>query len=189
MVKVASQINWGRAEVYGMLSDFANYPKWFPSCESMVVHSSADNVTVADLTVMGMKKTTMCLKYTCEPDVLIKWELVKPGDLNGYVGAYRLMNSESGSGVVLVQEADMDAGAPKFIVDRMMKKSLEECAAALNKLAKSRPAAAAAPAAAAGVAPEPAPVKKKRARCLLRVVKTDSGDEVVWFGGKTFVSK
>ena len=187
MVKVASQINWGRAEVYGMLSDFANYPKWFPSCESMVIHSSADNVTVADLTVMGMKKTTMCLKYTCEPDVLIKWELVKPGDINGYVGSYRLMNSESGSGVVLVQEADMDAGAPKFIVDRMMKKSLEECATALNKLAKSRPAAA--PAAGGGVSAEPATPKKKRPRTVLRVVKTESGEEQIWYGGKTFVSK
>ena len=51
MVKVASQINWTREGVYGALSNFADYPKWFPSCEGMVIHSSADNVTVADLTV------------------------------------------------------------------------------------------------------------------------------------------
>ncbi len=189
MVKIATQINWERAEVYAVLSNFANYPKWFPGCEGMVIHSSADNTTVVDITLNGLKKTVMNLKYVCEPDVLIKFELVKPGDVNAYVGSYRLMNADSGTGVVLVQEVDLDAGAPKFIVDRMMKKSLEECGAALVKMAKSRPPAAAAPVAAAGGAPEPAAVKKKRARCLLRVVKIDSGDEVVWFGGKTFVSK
>ena len=186
MVKIATQINWERAEVYAVLSNFANYPKWFPGCEGMVIHSSADNTTVVDITLSGLKKTVMNLKYVCEPDVLIKFELVKPGDVNAYVGSYRLMNADSGTGVVLVQEVDLDAGAPKFIVDRMMKKSLEACGAALIKMAKERPASAPA---GGGASAAPVAAKKKRARCLLRVVKTDSGEEQIWYGGKTFVSK
>ncbi len=188
MVKTATPINWGRSDVYAVLSNFADYPKWFPGCEGMIVHSVNGNTTIVDITLNGLKKTVMNLKYECEPEVLIKFELVKPGDVNAYVGSYRLMDGEGGSGVVLVQEVDLDAGAPQFIVDRMMKKSLEACGAALVKMAKNRPAVAAAPAGGGAVAAPAAP-RKKRARVLLRVVKTSSGEEHVWYGGKTFVGK
>jgi len=96
------------------------------------------------------------------------------------------MNSEGNNGTVLVTELELDAGpmAPKFMVDRILKKSLDESGKALQKYAKTRPA----PAPDAAAEPEPAVVSKKpkRSRCLLRVVKTDSGEEQVWYGGKTF---
>jgi hypothetical protein len=189
MVKVVNQLDSVRAVVFGVLTDFERYPTWVPGCEKVVVTSSADNVTNLDITLNNMKRLTLSLKFECEPDVLIKFEMTAASDVKAYSGSYRLLNSEGNNGTVLVTELELDAGpmAPKFMVDRMLKKSLEDSGNALKKYAKTRPVPVSdAPA----EAEEPAgPKKPKRARCLLRVFKTDSGEEQVWYGGRVFAPK
>jgi len=186
MVKVVNQIDSVRPVVFGVLTDFEKYPTWVPGCEKVVVTSRTETVTNLDITLNSMKKLTLSLKFECEPDVLIKFEMTAAADVKAYFGSYRLMNSEGNNGTVLVTELELDAGpmAPKFMVDRILKKSLEDSGNALRKYAKTRPV----PVTDAAPEPEPAVVSKKpkRSRCLLRVVKTDSGEEQVWYGGKTF---
>lgn len=189
MVKVVNQVDSVRQVVFGVLTDFERYPSWVPGCEKVVVTSTGDNVTNLDITLNSMKRLTMSLKFEYEPDVLIKFEMTAPSDVKAYFGSYRLMNSEGNNGTVLVTELELDAGpmAPKFMVDRILKKSLEDSGSALRKYAKTRPAPV------SDAPPEPeepsGPKKPKRARCLLRVVKTDSGEEQVWYGGKIFAAK
>ena len=135
------------------------------------------------------KRVSISLKYDCEQDVFIRFEMTQGTDMRAYSGSYRLMNSADNNGTVVVTELDVDAGpmAPKFIVDRLMKKTVEDTNAAMVKHAKTLPASegSAAPA----EADEPVVARPKRARCVLRVIKTDSGVEQVWYRGKVFALK
>jgi hypothetical protein len=57
------------------------------------------------------------------------------------------MDSADGGGTVMIAELEIDAGAmaPKFLVDRMVKKALDETGNALKKYVKSMPAQQRAP--------------------------------------------
>ncbi|HXJ38450.1 MAG TPA: SRPBCC family protein [Bryobacteraceae bacterium] len=191
MVKVVTQMNASRSVVYGLLTDFSTYPLWMGGCEKALVSNVTGNVSMVNITLNSMKKVQMGVKFECEQDVVINFEMVSGTDLKVYKGSYRLMNGASDEQSVMVTELDLDAGMPKFIVDKMTKKSVEEAGTALNKLAKSRPApVAAAGAVSAAAEPDDKPVvKPKRSRCVLRVIRTDSGEEQVWYGGKTFALK
>ncbi len=188
MVKTVNQLESSRSVVYGILTDFPNYPQWMAGCEKAVVTSAGEGVASVDLTLNSMKRLTMNLKFEFEQDVLVKFELNGPADVKAYAGSYRLMNSEGNNGTTMVTEMLLDAGpmAPKFMVDRMVKKSLEDSGNALKQVAKSKPAGEAAP---QDDAPPVGTKKAKRSRCVLRLVKTDSGEEQVWYAGKTFAPK
>ena len=188
MVKVVTQLDSVRPVIYAALADVANYPTWVPGCEKVLVTSVSGSIINCEVTLNNMKRVTLGIKYECEQDVVIRFEMTSGTDVKAYFGSYRLMNSAGDQGTVLVTELELDAGplAPKFMVDRMLKKSLDETGAALRKYAKTRPV----PASAALAEPEePVAAKPKRARCVLRVVKTDSGEEQVWYGGKIFAPK
>ena len=126
----------------------------------------------------------MSLRFDAEPDQLLKFELVSSKDVKGYTGSYKLMNATDG-GVVLIAELELDAGAmaPKFMVDRMLKSSLEQMGDAIRKHAKTMPLPVAAPS--VKEAKPAGKQKPKRPKCLLRVVKTDAGERI-WYGGKMY---
>lgn len=183
MVKVAVQINFPRSFVYSILTDFARYPEWVPGCERCSVTSSSGQISNVEIVLNSMKKITLALRFDAEPDQLLKFELVSSKDVKAYSGSYKLMNATDG-GSVLITELELDAGplAPKFVVDRMAKGSVEATGAALGKHAKTLPPPVTAPAAAKEARSEK---KARRPKCLLRVIRTDAGDRI-WYGGRMF---
>jgi hypothetical protein len=107
--------------------------------------------------------------------------MTKSRDLKGYSGTYRLMNAADQKGTVVIAELEIDAGfmAPKFMVDRMATKALQDTGEALNGYLKQAPPAVAAP---AGPRAEKE-MKTRRNKQVLRVVKTQAGYRV-WLLGE-----
>src|ERR1700739_3195161 len=128
MVKSVSQVEHGRALVFSILTDYTSYPSWVPGCEKCIVQSSSGTISTVEITLNSMKKITLGLRFDAAPDQLLKFEMVSGKDVKSYNGSYKLMNATDGSGTVVVTELELDAGpmAPKFMVDRMVKKTLEQ---------------------------------------------------------------
>jgi len=188
MVKSVAQIDSDRSIVFAILTDFASYPQWVPGCESCVVKSAAGKTSTVEITLNSMKKIVLGLKFDAEADQLLKFELVSSKDVKAYAGSYKLMNASDGNGTVVVTELELDAGpmAPKFMVDRMLKKTLEETGVALRKYSKE--ASARKPASETVAAPAAAKKKPTRSRCVLRITRTANGEQI-WYGGRTFQLK
>lgn len=188
MVKAVAQVDTGRSLVFQILTDFASYPQWVPGCERCSVLSTSGNTSTTEIVLNSMKKVTLRLRFEAAPDQLLRFEMISGNDIKSYSGSYKLMNASSGSGTVVVTELELDAGpmAPRFIVDRMVKKTLESTGESLQKYAKivaaRNPAAAVAPKA---VARER---KRRRPKCLLRVIHNDGGDQI-WYAGRLFQPK
>jgi ribosome-associated toxin RatA of RatAB toxin-antitoxin module len=191
MVKSVAQVEHGRALIFSILTDYAGYPAWVPGCESCIVQSSAGSISTIEIVLNSMKKITLGLRFDATPDQLLKFEMVSGKEVKAYNGSYKLMNATDGSGTVVVTELELDAGpmAPKFIVDRMVKKTLEQTGEALGKYAKvyaaKQPPAEAAAAPAAPVKAAPMKKKFRRSKCVLRVYKGDAGEQI-WYGGQVF---
>ncbi|MCU1330359.1 MAG: hypothetical protein JWN34_5729 [Bryobacterales bacterium] len=141
MVQVVNQVGSPRPVVFGVLTDFENYPAWVPDCEQAVITSKDENVTNVDITMNGMKKVTLSVQFQCEKDEFIRFQLAgQSSDVKTYSGTYRLRNAEGDGGTVVVAELDVDAGllVPQMLVDSMVKKSLKESGSALNSYAKAQ---------------------------------------------------
>jgi hypothetical protein len=111
-----------------------------------------------------------------------------------------LMNASDGAGTVVMGEMEMDAGSlvPKFMVGKIMEKSLAQTAEALKaRIATAPPgpvfetaeavAVPTAPGAAAAVAPAPQVVRARRKR-IVHVIQSGNGYRV-WLMGKTHIYK
>ncbi|HVE17356.1 MAG TPA: hypothetical protein VNB29_11510, partial [Chthoniobacterales bacterium] len=108
--------------------------------------------------------------------------MTKSRDLKGYSGTYRLMTAADQKGTVVIAELEIDAGfmAPKFMVDRMATKALQDTGEALNGYLKQAPS----PAVAAPQRPRAEKeMKPRRSKHVLRVVKTQAGYRV-WLLGE-----
>jgi hypothetical protein len=104
------------------------------------------------------------------------------------------LNASDGAGTVVMGEMEMDAGSmvPKFMVGKIMEKSLAKTAEALKQRVHTAPpgpvfetaepvAAAAGASAGSVVAPQVVPVRRKR---VVHVIQSDEGYRV-WLMGKT----
>jgi ribosomal protein L12E/L44/L45/RPP1/RPP2 len=134
-----------------------------------------------------MKTMKLGLRFESDGGHGLSFRLISSSDLKGYTGSYRLMDAADGQGTVVITEMDLDAGAmvPRFMVDRMAKKSIDDTGAALREYVKKLPPPGAAPAAAAApAAKQAAPAaKRRRARRILRVTKTGQGLRI-WYMGR-----
>ena len=194
MVKYVATITGDRSNTFAILTDFAKYTEWYPECELCEVISTTGTKTDINMTLGGMKVARMVLRYDCQPDSSVTFEMVSSQDIRGFTGSYKLVEGEAGAHVVMM-EFDLTAGVPKFVTDRMMKGSMEKQGAQFQKR-KALSAAAAAPAGAApggatassasgGGSPRPAVTRAKRPRCLLRVRKDGAGVNI-WYAGAEF---
>jgi hypothetical protein len=98
------------------------------------------------------------------------------------------MDATDGKSTVLIAELEIDVGimVPKFMVDRISKKMMDDTGSALRKhMATVTIPTAAALAAKAAAAREARP---RRARRLLRITKTASGYKI-WLQGETYTVK
>jgi carbon monoxide dehydrogenase subunit G len=184
MIKAVINIEAPREQVFGILSDYPKYTEWVPGCEKATVTASNGAASDVEIVVNTMKRMTLGLRFESVPSTVLSFRMISGKDIKAYTGSYRLMDSADGTGSVVIAELDLDAGpmAPKFLVERIVKKTLDDTGNAIKKMVKSMPAPRPeARAAAAGAAA----AKTRRVRHIVRVVKTADGSQV-WFAGQTY---
>jgi Polyketide cyclase / dehydrase and lipid transport len=189
MIKSVIHIESPRDFVYEVFCQYANYKLWLPNCEKSDVVGTQGNSTDIDLIVNSMKRMNMVLRFDAVPTHVLNFEQIKGSDMKAYSGSYRLMDSADGRGTVVMAELDIDAGAmaPKFLVDRMAKKAVEETGAALKQYIKTLPPPAQkAPAAQPGGAGPAKTTSRRHAKKLLEVVKTAEGCRI-WYLGQPYI--
>jgi hypothetical protein len=182
MIKVVFNVHAPRQNVYAILTDYAAYKKWVPGCERCDVLSSTGNVTETQVVMNSAKRMELTLRFEAEPIQSLRFRMTKSRDLKGYSGTYRLMTAADQKGTVVIAELEIDAGfmAPKFMVDRMATKALQDTGEALNGYLKQAPS----PAVAAPQRPRAEKeMKPRRSKHVLRVVKTQAGYRV-WLLGE-----
>jgi carbon monoxide dehydrogenase subunit G len=189
MIKAVIHITAPRQQVFSILSDYPNYKQWVPGCERCSVLSSSGNTSETEIIISSMKRIELGVRFEAQPDQALNFRMTKGKDLKAYSGTYRLMDSTDGTGTVVIAELEIDVGmmVPKFMVDKMTRKMMDETGVALRKYIARAPAPLARPAA-ASKRPIAAATKRRRARKILRVTKTAAGYNV-WLMGETFAVK
>jgi uncharacterized protein YndB with AHSA1/START domain len=184
MIKAVINVEAPREHVFQVLTDFPKYKLWLPGCEKCDVTATSGATTDTDIVVNGMKKMRMGLRFEAQPTQLINFRMLNSSDLKAYSGSYRLMDSADGKGTVVIAEMEIDASVPRFMLDRVAKKSMEETGNALKQYAKSIPVETSS-AARAVAAPHPAAAQRRRAKRIMQVIKTADG-YTVWMMGETY---
>lgn len=198
MTKSVFQIDAPKERLYGIISDFERWNEWFPGCKDAKIVSDKGNSKQVEITLASVKTITMGLEFDLTPTQLINFRKYSGKDVKDYVGSFRLMNASDGAGTVVMGEMEMDAGAmvPKFMVGRIMEKSLQQTAEALKQRVHTAPPTpkfeveAAAPSAAAGegAAAAPAHAAPARRKRMVHVIQSGEGYRV-WLMGRTHFYK
>jgi ribosome-associated toxin RatA of RatAB toxin-antitoxin module len=187
MIKAVINVPAARQQVFSVLTDYSGYRNWVPGCEACTVTSQSGNSAEAAIVVGGMKRVEMSLRFEAQPIQSLVFRMTRGKDLKAYSGTYRLMDASDGAGTIVIAELEIDAGmmVPKFMVDKMSRKMIDDTGAALRKhLAGARiPTAVAQAAHSAAKAAAP-----RRPRRLLRITKTDAGYKI-WLRGETYIVK
>ena len=200
MTKSVFQIDAPKDRLYGIIADFQRWNEWFPGCKEAKIVTDKGNTKQVELTLASIKTLTMGLEFDLTPTQLINFRKYSGKDVKEYAGSFRLMNASDGAGTVVMGEMEMDAGSlvPKFMVGKIMEKSLAQTAEALKARVNTAPPgpvfetaeAVAVPAAAgAGVAAAPAQqVVHARRKRIVHVIQSGNGYRV-WLMGKTHMYK
>jgi carbon monoxide dehydrogenase subunit G len=192
LTKSVFQIDATKDRLFGIIADFERWSEWFPGCKQAKIVSDRGNTKQVEITLASLKTITMGLEFDLTPTQLINFRKYSGKDVKDYCGSFRLLNASDGAGTVVMGEMEMDAGAlvPKFMVGRIMEKSLAQTAEALKlrvntapptpKFESSEPAALSGAGAAASVSAA-VPARRKR---MVHVIQSGEGYRV-WLMGKT----
>jgi carbon monoxide dehydrogenase subunit G len=185
MIKAVINVEAPRHQVYRVLTDYPNYKAWLPGCEQSTLVSSSGNTADTEVVVNSMKKMRMGLRFEAFPTQSLNFKMTSGKELKAYEGSYRLMDAADGRGTVVIAEMEIDAGAmvPRFMVDRVAKKSIDDTGNALKAYIKKLPVEAG-PAAETPAAGKPEAGRRRRARKILKVTRTTAGYDV-WLMGET----
>jgi len=188
MIKAVLNVEAPREHVFAVLTDYSGYKQWLPGCEQSNVVSSSGDTADTDLVINSMKKMKMGLRFEAQPTQSLSFRMTSGKDMKSYLGSYRLMDAADGKGTVVIAEMEIDAGAmvPKFMVDRIAKKSIDDTGQALKAYIKKVPYQAGT--AIAVVPARAVELKPRRARRIMQVVKTADGYRV-WIMGETYTVK
>jgi carbon monoxide dehydrogenase subunit G len=194
LAKAVFQIDAPKDRLFGIIADFPRWSEWFPGCKEAKVVTDKGNTKQVELTLASIKTLIMGLEFDLTPTQLVNFRKYSGKDVKEYAGSFRLMNASDGAGTVVMGEMDMDAGSlvPKFMVGKIMEKSLAQTAEALKARVNTAPpgpvyetaeavAAPAAPGAAVAATPQVVPVRRKR---MVHVIQSGNGYRV-WLMGKT----
>jgi coenzyme Q-binding protein COQ10 len=199
LTKSVFQIDAPKDRLFNIIADFERWSDWFPGCKEAKILTDKGSSLQVEITLASVKTITMGLEFDLTPTQLINFRKFSGKDVKEYAGSFRLMNASDGAGTVVMGEMEMDAGAmvPKFMVGRIMEKSLAQTAEALKARIHTAPpvtkyagqeavavAAGAPGGAAAGAAPA-APARRKR---MVHVTQSPEGYRV-WLMGKMRVYK
>jgi len=200
LTKSVFQIDAPKERLFGIIADFERWSEWFPGCKGAKIVSDKGNNKQVEITLASVKTITMGLEFDLTPTQLINFRKYSGKDVKEYAGSFRLMNASDGAGTVVMGEMEMDAGAivPKFMVGKIMEKSLAQTAEALKQRVHTAPPGpkfesaepvVVAPAAGAGAVAAPAaqavPARRKR---LVHVIQSGEGYRV-WLMGRTHFYK
>jgi ribosome-associated toxin RatA of RatAB toxin-antitoxin module len=187
MIRAVINVPATRQQVFSVLTDYSGYRNWIPNCQACTVVSQSGNSADAQILVGGMKRIEMTLHFDAQPIQLLSFRMTKGKEVKAYSGTYRLMDASDGAGTVVIAELVIDAGmmVPKFMVDRMSKKMLDETGVALRKHMEGSRIPTAVAQAVKSAAKAAAP---HRARRLLRITKTSAGYKI-WLQGETYIVK
>lgn len=188
MIKAVINVDAPSEYVFNVLTDYPHYKEWVPGCEQCNVTSRSGTVVVADIVISGMRRIEMALRFEAQPPQLLSFKMTRGKDMKSYAGTYRLMAAADGKGTVVIAELEIDAGfmVPKFMVDKISQKMIDDTGTALRKHIATMHVPTTLVAAAAKKAV--AEAKPRRAKRILRVVKTPVGYRV-WLQGETFTIK
>jgi ribosome-associated toxin RatA of RatAB toxin-antitoxin module len=195
LTKSVFQIDAPKDRLFGIIADFNRWNEWFPDCKQAKIVSDNGNTKQVEITLASMKTITMGLEFDLTPTQLINFRKYSGKDVKEYLGSFRLMNASDGAGTVVMGEMEMDAGSlvPKFMVGKIMEKSLAKTAEALKQRVHTAPptpvfesAEAGSPPPTEGAAPAVAvaqarPARRKR---MVHVIQSGEGYRV-WLMGKT----
>jgi carbon monoxide dehydrogenase subunit G len=193
LTKAVFQIDAPKDRLFGIIADFPRWSEWFPGCKEAKIVNDKGNTKQVELTLASIKTLTMGLEFDLTPTQLINFRKYSGKDVKEYAGSFRLMNASDGAGTVVMGEMEMDAGSlvPKFMVGKIMEKSLGQTAEALKQRVITAPpgpvyevAEAVAAPAAAGVAAAVAQVVPVRRKRMVHVIQSGNGYRV-WLMGKT----
>jgi len=186
MIKAVINVEAPSQHVFNVLTDFPHYREWIPGCEQCTVTSRSGSVTDTDIVLSSPRRMELGLRFEAQPPQVLNFRMVRGKEMKSYVGTYRLIEAADGKGTVVVAELDIDAGfmVPKFMVDKISKKLIDETGNALRKYVATLGIAAAA----AQTKKAAAETKPRRARRILRVIKTPEGYRV-WLHGQIFTIK
>jgi len=200
LTKSVFQIDAPKDRLYGIIADFQRWNEWFPGCKEAKIVTDKGNTKQVELTLASIKTLTMGLEFDLTPTQLINFRKYSGKDVKEYAGSFRLMNASDGAGTVVMGEMEMDAGSlvPKFMVGKIMEKSLAQTAEALKARVNTAPpgpvfetadaaAVPAAPGAAVAAAPAQQVVHARRKR-IVHVIQSGHGYRV-WLMGKTHMYK
>jgi ribosome-associated toxin RatA of RatAB toxin-antitoxin module len=128
MIKAVINIEAPRDQVFTILTDYPAYKSWLPGCEASSITATNGTTVDTEVVVNSMKRMTLGLRFEAVPTQVLNFRMISGKDMKAYAGSYRLMDSADGQGTVVVAELEIDAGpmAPKFLVDRMVKKALDD---------------------------------------------------------------
>lgn len=185
MIKAVINVPAPRQMVYSVLTDYPGYRNWVPGCQQCTVLSQSGNSAETQIVVSSMKRIEMSLRFEAQPIQSLSFRMTKGRDVKAYSGTYRLLDAADGKGTILVAELEIDAGimVPRFMVDRISKKMIDDTGSALRKhMQNVTIPTAAAQAAKTAAAREARP---RRARRLLRITKTAAGYKI-WLQGETY---
>ncbi|MBI3895857.1 MAG: SRPBCC family protein [Acidobacteria bacterium] len=187
MIKAVINVDSPPPHVFNVLTDFSRYKEWIPGCQQCTVTSRSGNVTDADIIISSMKRIELALRFEAIPPNVLNFRMTRGKDIKAYSGTYRLMNAADGNGTVVIAELEIDAGfmVPKFMVDKISRKMMDDTGSALRKHIATLTIPTAIARASAQKAPE---AKPRRARRILRIVKMPAGYNV-WLLGQTFTIK
>ena|ERR1043166_2056971 len=187
MIKTVINVPASRQQVFSVLSDYARYKEWVPGCERCNVTSANGNTSETEIVINSMKRIELGVRFEAQPSTALSFRMTKGKELKAYSGTYRLMDSTDGAGTVVIAELEIEVGmlAPKFMVDKMTRKMMDDTGTALRSYLQKAPRAAAA---AAG-ATQTAPGKRRRARQILRVIKTREGYNISMMGETYSIKK
>jgi carbon monoxide dehydrogenase subunit G len=188
MIKAVLNVPAPKQLVFSALTDYSGYKNWVPGCEQCTVTSQSGNSSDAQIVVNSMKRIEMALRFEAQPIQALSFRMTKGKELKAYSGTYRLMDATDGNGTVVIAELEIDAGmmVPKFMVDRMSKKMIDDTGNALRKHLEGARIPTAVAQAAQSAAKAAAP--RRRARRLLRITKNDSGYKI-WLQGEVYTVK
>ena len=187
MIKAVINVPAPRQMVYSVLTDYPGYRNWVPGCEQCTILSQSGNSADTQIVVSSMKRIEMSLRFEAQPIQSLSFRMTQGKDVKAYSGTYRLMDATDGKSTVLIAELEIDSGmmVPRFMVDRISKKMIDDTGSALRKHMESVTIPTAAAQAARAAAREARP---RRARRLLRITKTASGYKI-WLQGETYTVK
>jgi carbon monoxide dehydrogenase subunit G len=144
VTKSVFRIDAPKDRLFGIIADFKRWSEWFPGCKEAKIISDKGTSLQVEITLSSVKTITMGLEVDLTPTQLISFRQYSGKDVKHYCGSFRLMNASDRAGTVVTGEMEMDAGAmvPKFVVERIMERSLAQTEEALKARVHTAPPSA-----------------------------------------------